>query len=493
MDRHEDPATIASETRDFLLLREEASAKRVMTRGQFAVFLVLFAAIIAFAGVSPQYAILALSILFSLFYISVILFRSVVLAAIDRLGRDQWLPVPRLVDFSLPDGRYVILSALYREADQVADLVESLERLRWHVHRRMIVLVCEEGDGETIAVIERMLPRPGLRLLVVPAGSPRTKPRALSYALRHVEGEYLVVYDAEDRPYPDQLIEAARRFEAGSDRLACLQSPLMIDNVAASWLARLFAIEYDTLFRGILPTLARWGAPIPLGGTSNHFRLPLLIEAGGWDSYNVTEDADLGIRLARRGFSCGTLICPTLEEAPSRLGPWTFQRTRWLKGWMQTLLVHLRQPLVTAREMGWRNFLLFQIILTSLVVSVLVHPLFLIAYGYQMALLASGAKIGTLALIIMGISNFNLAAGYLIYGSLAYAVETRLRRREYLSLGMAGALLLTPIYWMLISWAGWRALFQLIRDPHVWEKTPHGCSHRTRPWWMSKKPGRTPT
>ena len=222
------------------------------------------------------------------------------------------------------------------------------------------------------------------------------------------------------------------------------------------------------MFLGILPALSRWKSPVPLGGTSNHFKLEDLRKAGGWDSFNVTEDADLGIRLARYGKFCETLFYPTFEEAPATFPAWMRQRTRWIKGWLQTLLVHLRKPIVTARQMGWKRFLQFHMVLTSVVVSVLVHPFFLIAFVFQMIRYFTGGFGDAYDLTITGISAFNLVAGYLTYGLLAWVVQGS---QEHHSIGLAkkeadrSIIFLFPFYWLLISIAGWRAVFQLLRRP----------------------------
>ncbi len=212
---------------------------------------------------------------------------------------------------------------------------------------------------------------------------------------------------------------------------------------------------------------------MPLGGTSNHFRLQALKAAGGWDSYNVTEDADLGIRLARFGKICGVLKYPTYEEAPASTNAWMMQRTRWIKGWIQTLLVHMRKPLATARQMGWRNFLLLHMVLTSVVVSVLVHPFFIAALFVQGFRYFSGQMLSAYDIWIAGISTFNLVAGYTTYGFLAYVVQDSLQAKQSKSW-----ILLFPVYWLLISIAGWRAILKLITQPHQWEKTFHGSIER---------------
>lgn len=468
----------------FVLLDEDQIAKPVLTSVQLAAGCGALALFAAFYWLHPAAAVLAASIMFSVFYMAVAVFRAAVLAGIDQIDAEVWGGGNGFSDSSLPPGDYIILVPLYREAGQIGDLTASLEQLKWKAGRKHVYLLLEHDDVETIVAVTAELPRPGFHLVIVPPGLPRTKPRALNYALRQVVGDYLVIYDAEDRPHPLQLVEAATVFAQSDPRLACLQAPLVVDNRRASWLASLYAMEYDTLFCGMLPTLARWRAPIPLGGTSNHFIFNKLVQVGGWDSFNVTEDADLGMRLARHGMLCGTITTPTMEEAPARFWPWLQQRTRWIKGWMQTLLVHLRSPVKTATEMGLRNYALFHVILISLVVSVLVHPVFLAAYAYQMIRFFSGVPLSVTDIAMAGVSNFNLVAGYTTYCLLVIAVELSVIRPDRRAGLSVFWILLFPFYWLLISLAGWRALFQLAFKPHVWEKTEHGNSKRRPPDWQ---------
>ena len=183
----------------------------------------------------------------------------------------------------------------------------------------------------------------------MPDLQPRTKPKALNYALPLARGEYVVIYDAEDRPEPGHLRQALRAFRAGPSNLAAVQARLNLYNTnlyntKENWLTRQFTIEYCALFDGLLPALDRLRLPIPLGGTSNHFRASALRWLMAWDPFNVTEDADLGIRLARYGYRCRMLGSTTYEEAPARPMSWLKQRTRWLKGYMQTWRVHMNHP-----------------------------------------------------------------------------------------------------------------------------------------------------
>ncbi|MBV8472206.1 MAG: glycosyltransferase, partial [Hyphomicrobiales bacterium] len=246
---------------------------------------------------------------------------------------------------------YSIVAPLYREANMVARLARALEALDYPRAKLDIKLVVEADDAATLAAVRALELPPPYEIIIAPPGQPRTKPRALNIALAAVRGEFVVVYDAEDIPDPDQLRLAAARF-AADPGLDCLQARLTVENSGEAWLAHMFALEYAALFDLINPGLAALGLPIALGGTSNHFRARTLRKVGGCDAWNVTEDADLGIRLARCGALVGALHSDTKEEAPVRFSVWYWQRVRWQKGWMQTLIVHSRRPARIVRELG---------------------------------------------------------------------------------------------------------------------------------------------
>jgi cellulose synthase/poly-beta-1,6-N-acetylglucosamine synthase-like glycosyltransferase len=362
-----------------------------------------------------------------------------------------------------------VLVPLYREASVVPHLVAALTAIDYPAARLEILLVLEAIDTETQDVVRAAaLPR-HMRVLVVPDGDPRTKPRAIQYALQFTRGDYIVVYDAEDMPEPDQLRRALTALMAEPGRLGCLQARLNIYNSRASWLTRQFTIEYTALFDCILPTLERFELPVPLGGTSNHFRRDVLDAVGGWDPYNVTEDADLGIRLARAGWHVGILGSTTWEEAPPTFRIWLGQRKRWLKGWMQTYLVHMREPRRLWRELGAKRFLGLQVLMGGLILSSLVHPWF---YGLLALDLWEGRVLGVSHSLagetLLWLGAFNLVAGYVSAIALGGVAAARRGR-----IGLALHAALMPVYWLAISYAAYLALLQLVTAPYYWEKTEH--------------------
>lgn len=287
-------------------------------------------------------------------------------------------PAPVLSDRELPT--YTIIAPMYREASVAAQFVAALKALDYPAAKLDIKLALESDDLETAAALRKAGLAPNMEIVVAPDGAPRTKPRAMNAALPLARGTLLTIYDAEDRPEPDQLRVAAAAFAAASPRLACLQARLVVDNAAENVLAYFFAIGYAALFEVSNPGLALLGLPMPLGGTSNHFRTELLRRVVGWDAWNVTEDADLGLRLARFGFSVGTIDSATYEDAPLEFKAWLGQRARWMKGWMQTLAVFLRAPRRHIRRMG--AFRAFAAV--SLMASLLAGPLFGPVYGLRL-------------------------------------------------------------------------------------------------------------
>lgn len=419
-------------------------------------------------------------------------FAFIALAALRLLSiqvarqRETGVPVPQTsrTDKELP--LYTIMIPLLRETAVLPILVDALQRLDYPPAKLDIKLVLEETDTQTIEAA-RHLKLPGnFELILVPPSFPTTKPKACNYALAFARGEFLVVYDAEDIPGPAQLREAVEAFDRHGPALACAQAPLAYYNWEENWLTRQFAMEYAAIFDLLLPALAERRSPFPLGGTSTHFRTSTLRKIGAWDAYNVTEDADLGIRLHEAGYETCVLATPTLEEANCELASWTRQRTRWLKGWMQTYIVRMRHPRDTLSQLGLRGFLIFQIVIGAFLLSALAHPLFYVAAVLLPAFGADTSTVGQLLLLLFNVAVLLVGFGAAILAGLAGAKARGLK-------GLGVYALTTPLYWLFISFSAYRALFQLFTKPHHWEKTVHGVSNmvpaylaRAQHWRMSR-------
>jgi glycosyltransferase XagB len=382
--------------------------------------------------------------------------------------------LPHIEDDRLPI--YTVICALYRESAVAGDLVAAIRALDYPPEKLDVKFVLEADDRDTRRALADLELGPPFEIITAPAIGPRTKPKALNVALPFARGSFTVVYDAEDAPEANQLRRAVAAFRSAGHRLACVQASLTIDNTADNWLARMFTAGYAGQFDVLLPGLAAMHLPFPLGGSSNHFRTAVLRKIGAWDPYNVTEDADLGIRLYRFGYRSRALPSATYEEAPARFTPWLKQRTRWYKGWMQTWLVHMRRPRRLMRELAPAGAFSFQLLLAGNVLAALVHPIFMAVLCYVLLaeppLRAVGAM-GDAAPVYAA----TLLAGY---ASTIVLDAIGLRRRGLLR--HAWVLLLTPLYWFLLSLAAWRALFQLWRDPLRWEKTEHGLAKTSRMW-----------
>jgi cellulose synthase/poly-beta-1,6-N-acetylglucosamine synthase-like glycosyltransferase len=446
--------------------RPDLSAERVATGGQIAAAVVLLILAAAAFMLRPQAAFIVLNLIGGALFFGVSVLRFVA-AGFTRAPHRAASAPEFMRDGNLPI--YTVLVPLVDEAAIIDELIDGLEEIDWPRDRLDVKLILEAGDQATIGAVRKRAGRAPYQIIIVPPIGPRTKPKALSFALAFARGEFVTVYDAEDRPHPWQIREAHAAFSREGRDLACLQSALVIDNGSANWLARLFTVEYAALFDGLLPALAKLGFPLPLGGTSNHFRRAALEAVGGWDPYNVTEDADMGIRLARFGYRAATIGLPTLEGAPATLGPWLRQRTRWFKGWMQTWLVHTRRPVRLTRELGPRGLLGFNLVATGLIVSSLVYPIYLatiLAFASNPFGLWGDGDI--FAAMVLGVDLFNLVAGYVAMALLGCcSLDVRGRASE--ARGMA----LLPVYWLLMSVAAYRAVFELFVRPHHWEKTPH--------------------
>lgn len=373
---------------------------------------------------------------------------------------------------------YTILVPAFREAKIIGRLIENLEQLDYPRDRMEVLVLLEEDDTSTIVAALAADPPAYMRILVVPRGAPQTKPRACNYGLIFARGEFLVIYDAEDRPEPDQLRRVVADFRRAAverqqgrtlAQLACVQCGLSYYNAPYNVLTRLFAIEYSFLFDAMLRGLDGSGIPIPLGGTSNHFDTLILRRLGGWDPYNVTEDADLGIRAAAMGYRVGVNTSTTWEEACSRSGAFIKQRTRWIKGYLLTSAVNLRHPVQFTRATGLRGLVCLLALILGTPLAFLVYPV-LVVFA---ALTIAGEQWGFLGmphwLATLGLVNMLAGTGLTIVTSAIVALPRYGWR-------IAGLAIFSPVYWLLHSVAAWRAAWQTMLTPHVWEKTPHGLS-----------------
>ena len=462
---------LAQSTSELLERAPQDSAFRVLTRAQAIAFLGLALGSLLWLWFDFNSYIILINALATLFYVGFSSYKFYLVYHALSYNMEMTVSpeeLESLDDRDLPV--YTLLIPAYKEAEVLPELLSALNRLDYPPTKLDIQVLMEQGDPETIKAYDEWKPPSHFHRVIVPSSIPMTKPKACNYGLIHARGEYVVIYDAEDLPEPDQLKKIVAAFAKAPADVACIQSKLNYFNSEQNILTQWFTIEYSMWFDLFLPGLAASHAPIPLGGTSNHFKRNGLVEVGAWDPYNVTEDADLGIRLFKRGYKTAIVDSTTYEEANSRLYNWLRQRSRWIKGYIQTWLVHMRNPFRLIQEIGVMPFLSFQFVVGGTVFAALLNPIywllttlwFLVHWQFIEAIFPGVIHLlGALALFI---GNFAFT-----YMNVAGA----LRREKY---NMVKYALVSPIYWGLASIGAWMGFIQLLYKPHFWEKTHHGFS-----------------
>ncbi len=362
-----------------------------------------------------------------------------------------------------------VLVPLLREEDILERLIARLGRLTYPKELLDVCLIVEDDDHQTCAMLENARLPQWMRVITVPEGQLKTKPRALNYALKFCRGSIVGIYDAEDAPAPDQLHEIAKRFAAAPTDVACLQGVLDFYNTGNNWFSRCFTVEYATWFRMVLPGIAKLGLVVPLGGTTLFFRRDILEQLGGWDAHNVTEDADLGVRLARHGYRTELVRTVTEEEANCHIWPWIKQRSRWLKGYAMTWSTHMRDPKTLWHQLGPRRFWGYQVLFLGTLSQFLLVPvlwsLWVIPLGltHPLQTLLSAPVMAALGALFVVAELLNITVGILA------------SRR-------AGKGFLLPwvptlhFYYPLAALATYKAVFEMVARPFYWDKTYHGIT-----------------
>ncbi len=450
------------------------SASRVFTLPQLGI---LFALLVTFVAGLVSQPILTLTVgvfLINIFYLSSIIYKLILtlVGTSDHLSRITDEEVAAVDNRSLP--MYTILVPVYNEPDVIPILINSLRNLDYPQEKLDILILLEESDRVTIEATKAANPPKYIRLLYIPTSQPKTKPKACNYGLSFARGDYLTIYDAEDIPDPDQLKKAVIAFRKGAKSLICVQAALNYFNRNENFLTRMFTLEYSYWFDYLLPGLEALKVPIPLGGTSNHFRTDRLRILGGWDPFNVTEDADLGIRASQRGYTVGVINSTTYEEGNVELKNWIRQRSRWIKGYMQTWLVHNRNPIKSLSKLGLKSWLSYQFFIGGSIFTFLSTPLMWVMFlGWFITRASWLESLFPDWVLYMGLFNLLIGNALGIYLNLVAVFQ-----RRYFDLLLYS--LLNPVYWLLHSYASYMALWQLFTKPFYWEKTEHGLSKFTK-------------
>ena len=486
---HDDPTV-----REFLARQGGRSAAVTLTGWQWLKYQALLAAAAVFYAYDWKVFLAAVLFASTAFYAVVAGYKLLTLLlsmALNPALRVAPEELSALEDGALPV--YTVLLPLYHEPQVAKKLMRAMTALDYPADRLDIKLLLEEDDQDTRRQAEEAGLPPGVEVIVVPHSLPKTKPKACNHGLLRARGEYIVIYDAEDRPEPDQLKKAVCAFRRLPGKYACLQAKLNYYNPRQNWLTGFFTLEYTAWFDLFLPGLVALGVPIPLGGTSNHFRAGALRASGGWDPFNLTEDCDLGIRLHEMGLRTRVLESTTWEEANARLGNWLRQRSRWVKGYFQTHFAHTRHNRQALGRLGPVGFASFLLTVGGLSLSLLLNPIFW-TMGLAFLGLWAGSSLGLtpdpwrlrysdtvgdlpgapLTFWSRLSWGFWYAAVALAWANAAFvltSVFAAIRRKCWFLLPHA---LFSPFYWALISVAAWKGFLQLFTRPFHWEKTRHG-------------------
>jgi cellulose synthase/poly-beta-1,6-N-acetylglucosamine synthase-like glycosyltransferase len=450
-------------------MSSDFSARVVLSRMQRAGLIVGLVLIAVWAALRPMAVLQTVVAIVTVAYGAAIVFRVVLVWAaargehLIRVSDEEARAVP---DHELPV--YTVLVPAYREPAVIGMLMSHLGALEYPTDKLEIILLLEEDDRETIDAASAVVTGEHVRILVVPESQPKTKPKACNVGLEQATGEFVTIYDAEDIPDPLQLRRAVVALRRLGPSYVCLQAELGYFNIDQNRITKWFALEYATWFRSLLPGLVALRMPIPLGGTSNHFRARELRELGAWDPYNVTEDADLGIRLARSGYRVGVLDSVTLEEANSDFINWIKQRSRWYKGYLMTWLVHLRSPRATVRQLGWRGILCLNLFVGGTPLAALLN-----AVLWATTILWFLDRPPVMEEIFVP-PFYYLGVICLVFGNATVIYLNVLSARTMDRPDLLGTALLSPGYWAMMSLAGAKAAWQLVFKPSYWEKTTHG-------------------
>jgi cellulose synthase/poly-beta-1,6-N-acetylglucosamine synthase-like glycosyltransferase len=453
-----------------------SSASITFTPAQLIFIFVIIALTAIGLVVSFKNTSVFINVVLSSFFLVAIIFKLFLALVGSRFELHQAITKDELrgvVDDDLPI--YTILLPVYKEDKLIKKLIWNLQSLDYPREKLDIKLVIEEDDDKTLNAV-RNLDFPAIfEVIVVPFHMPKTKPKACNYALHFARGKYLTIYDAEDIPDTDQLKKVVALFNKLPENFICIQSALNYFNRNENFLTRMFTLEYSYWFDYMLPGLDTLDIPIPLGGTSNHFKLENLVELGAWDPFNVTEDADLGVRAYAKGYKIAIVNSTTYEEANNEPVNWIRQRSRWIKGYMQTYLVHMRNPVALWRKLGWRGFLGFNFFIGATPLTFFVYPLLLAIFiAYLVFDLSTIRTIFPDWVLFMSIFNLMVGNILMIYVNMMAVFKRRFYELIIFSIA-------NPIYWLLHSIAAYMGLYQLIVKPFYWEKTNHGISKVNNP------------
>ncbi len=460
----------------------ENSAIVTFTTPQIVAMLAMVILILVFFVLFRQKFLVLLMIFFQGIYLAMAMAKFyIVLRGTNPAGHIRFTEkeIAAIDEHELPV--YTILIPVYKEKEVIHHLLKRVDGFDYPKYKLDVRILLEEDDKETIEVVKNMNLPSYYTSVIVPYSMPKTKPKACNYGIIGCKGEYVVIYDAEDRPEPDQLKKAYLAFKQLPPEYVCVQAKLNYFNSEENWLTKLFTQEYSMWFELLLVGIMQINIPIPLGGTSNHFKTSFLKVVGGWDPFNVTEDADLGIRLYKHNCRTAVIDSRTWEEANNNLHNWIRQRSRWIKGYMQTFFVHMRHPFTFISQIGPKGLAGYMAMIFGTPFLPLINPIF-----WLMLILWMIFKPAWISDMFPGLMYY-VATVQMIVGNFVFVYMNMIgtyyvvrdcvsKKKQPFSYSMIRYALLTPLYWVFMSIAAYKALIQLFYKPFYWEKTVHGLT-----------------
>ena len=457
----------------FSLMRKDPSSSGIITftDAQLGFIFIFFLVALVMLSLFFVNAFIFFNLFFSFFFLFAIVFKLYIALQGSKYELHEAVTkdeVRAVENSSLPV--YTILLPVYKEDKLIRKLIWNLRSLDYPRGKLDVKLLIEEDDDKTLNAVRNLDFPANFETIVVPYHLPKTKPKACNYGLFFCKGKYLTIYDAEDVPDSDQLKKVVCLFRKLPKDYIVLQGALNYFNKNENLLTRMFTLEYSYWFDYMLPGLQSLDVPIPLGGTSNHFKLDKLLELGGWDPFNVTEDADLGVRVFEKRYKVGVVNSTTFEEANNEFFNWIRQRSRWIKGYMQTTLVHMRNPARLVSKIGWRGFFGFNFFVSLTPITFLIYPVLLSFFIIYLVFDLKNVRV-LFPDWILYVSIFNFVAGNAL---MIYINMLAVFKRRYYELILFA--LLNPIYWIMHSVSAYKGLWQLVYNPFFWEKTNHGLT-----------------
>lgn len=346
---------------------------------------------------------------------------------------------------------YSVLIPIYKEISKIKQILKFIKMLDYPKDKLDVCILIEEDDLPIHQFFSQEILPSYIRVISVPIFQPRTKPKALNYATNFIKGEYVVVYDAEDIPDMDQLKKALHLFQQLPSQYICIQSRLNFYNYSENIITECFSVEYSILFDFYLFGLDFLNLPILLGGTSNHFKVKELKKIGFWDSYNVTEDAELSIRIYSNNYKIKMLDSLTLEESPIEMIAFIKQRSRWIKGFLQTFFCYVC-------NYQYKKFNIYQVIF------IIINLLF-----FALSLFLGPILIVLSFFLDIALLKYNLYI-FFIYHAIAGLIVSKnnIFNFKYIIFSIP--------YYFLHMFAFILAIYDLIKRPFHWRKTEHGKS-----------------